>query len=220
MTSAVEVETTDHSAALRALKQLLGAGVLSQGEVVNPELLAERLKLSIRGMALAISTLVAQGLLERCADDRVIVRTVTAGEMAELLDLRAGIEGRVAAHLAVIATDEDVACLRAEIEEQRRAAVTGDKALFMEHAAEFHCMLAERAQFSYAAHIMRTWQDLQKIIGLTALHDKQTMQKIAREHAELLNHVEAHEPMLARECAVQHLKETATRLRLSNAVVA
>lgn len=198
--------------AQRAVRQLLQSGALIAGDSIDVSDLASRLRLDRRSLAIGISNLEADGLVVRTGEGKFTVRAISNEEISEILTLRCGIESRVAERLAAIATEIDLADLRDLVEEQRRAAQVDDKVLFMDHAAEFHCVLAERAKFSHAAEILRNWQDLQRVIGVNALHDRNAMLRVVREHSELLDMIETHQPDEARELLTRHLEATAGRL--------
>ncbi|WP_174186445.1 GntR family transcriptional regulator [Nocardia barduliensis] len=209
------VNTAEVQDAQHTIRRLLQAGVIKGNETVDPGELSSRLGIPRRHIASALSNLEAEGILERRGGRTIVVRVITEDEISEILAIRHDVESRVAEQLARIATDEDIDALRQEIDAQRRAAVADERILFMDHAAEFHCLLAERARFIHAARIMRTWQDLQRVIGVGALHSRHVMLLVAHEHADLVDFIEAGDEQRARELATQHLLATAGRLNIS-----
>ncbi|WP_280447097.1 GntR family transcriptional regulator [Nocardia brasiliensis] len=206
----VNVQRTQYT-----IRRLLQSGVIRAADTVDPIELSTRLRIPRRHIGSALSNLEAEGILERRGDRIFSVRTIASEEIVEILSIRSGIESRVAEQLARAATDEDISDLRVEIDAQRRAAVADERIRFMDHSTEFHCLLAERARFIHAARILRTWQDLQRVIGIGALHNKDVMLSVAHEHAELVDFIEAGNRTRAREFAIEHLRETASRLDVS-----
>lgn len=84
----------------RSLRELIAAGELAPGERVNEVAVAARLGISRGPLREAIQGLAREGLLELITHRGAFVRTVDAGQLRELYELRIALEAYAAKRLA------------------------------------------------------------------------------------------------------------------------
>jgi DNA-binding GntR family transcriptional regulator len=125
------------------LRTLIQTGALTPESVVSERQLAERLGMSKTPIRAALEHLETQGLVTVTPQKGIVVRDLSAREIAELFDVRTAVEPFVAGQLARTAlTGAQRESLRANLSEQRRVAEAGDALAATQWDVAFHRLLA------------------------------------------------------------------------------
>ena len=129
--------------AYRELKALIQTGELSPEATLSERMLADRLGMSKTPIRAALEKLESQGLVTVSPQKGIIVRELSAREIAELFDLRAAIEPFIVARLArSCLADAQRDALKTSVDQQRTAADNADPLLATQLDVAFHRLLA------------------------------------------------------------------------------
>jgi DNA-binding GntR family transcriptional regulator len=126
-----------------ALKGRILSGELAPGTLLSERQLALSLKMSKTPVHAALERLEGDGLVTVAAQQGIVVRAITAQEIADHFELREALETFVAARLAGRLTAEQSARLKRNLQEHRRALRRGDVAEGIRLDSEFHVLLCE-----------------------------------------------------------------------------
>lgn len=142
------------------IRRVLVDGLLSgrwkPGERIVERRVASELNVSQAPVREALRELEALRLIESVPNKGARVREFGAGDMAEIYQVRAGLE-LVAAELALPRLGEDIAPLEREVESLRRATAIGDVEGQIKHSVDFHREIVCAAHNSVLLH---TWESL------------------------------------------------------------
>ncbi len=130
--------------AYRDLKALIQAGDITAESVLSERQLAERLGMSKTPIRAALENLETQGLVTVSPQRGILVRDLSAREIAELFDVRSAAEPFIAnrlARTALTATQREQ--LRTNLNQQHQAATNEDALAATQLDIAFHRLLAE-----------------------------------------------------------------------------
>ena len=129
--------------AYEELKGLIQSGELDPGQPLSERMLSERLGMSKTPIRAALENLETQGLVTVSPQKGIIVRELSAREIAELFDVRAAVEPFVVVQLArACITDAQRDRLNHELDRQRLAAENEDHKSAAQLDIAFHRLLA------------------------------------------------------------------------------
>jgi DNA-binding GntR family transcriptional regulator len=130
--------------ALQQIKELIQAGDLTPQSTLSERLLAARLGMSKTPIRAALENLESQGLVTVSPQKGILVRELSAREIAELFDVRASVEPFIVAQLARSSlTSSQREKLKANLREQRLVARSEDSLAATHLDIAFHRLLAE-----------------------------------------------------------------------------
>jgi DNA-binding GntR family transcriptional regulator len=130
--------------AYREIKELIQAGELTEESMLSERQLAERLGMSKTPIRAALENLETQGLVTVSPQRGILVRDLSAREIAELFDVRESVEPFVAGRLARRSlTPAQRDALNANLRQQQTAAETGDTLAATRLDIALHRSLAE-----------------------------------------------------------------------------
>jgi GntR family transcriptional regulator, transcriptional repressor for pyruvate dehydrogenase complex len=203
------------------LRELVLRGEFKPGQQIIPEReLAEVLNVSRTSVRDAMSKMVAVGLLEQRQGQGTFVSIPgdTRNPLAEamkaqnasledLLEVRMGLECNAAAYAAQRATEEDIRFLEKSIEEMKDEVVSGR--LGTEADVSFHMALSYAMKNPLQVDMMKNFYDF-LFHGirenLAQLYEKPgNIEKIIKQHKEILNAVRDHDPERAFGAMKQHI---------------
>jgi len=201
----------------RHLSELISKGEFRPGERLPPEReLAKQLGVSRPSVREALIALEVEGWVEIRVGSGVVVKPLRPlplpsseeGEGPfELLRARAIIEGETAALAAKEATAEEIAEIRAAVEELRRSHSSGQRSESADR--RFHVAIAKGAHNGPLAVVVQllwdqgrgtVWKRMERHFSTPAL-------RVAtiRDHRAVLEAIEAQQPQKARKAMHQHL---------------
>ena len=129
--------------AYRELKALIQTGEMTSESALSERLLSERLGMSKTPIRAALENLETQGLVTVSPQRGILVRDLSARDIAELFDVRSAVEPFVAGQLARGAlTPDQRERVRTNLSRQHRAATIGDALESTRLDIAFHRLLA------------------------------------------------------------------------------
>jgi DNA-binding FadR family transcriptional regulator len=201
----------------RQLSELISKGEFRPGERLPPEReLAKQLAVSRPSVREALIALEVEGRVEIRVGSGVFVKPLRPlplpspeeGEGPfELLQARAIVEGETAALAAKRATTQEIAEVRAAVEQLRRSHSTGQRSESADR--RFHVAIANAAHNSPLAAVVQLlwdqgrgtlWKQMEKHFSTPALRAA-----TIRDHRAVLEAIEARQPQKARKAMHQHL---------------
>ncbi len=161
----------------------------------------------------ALARLEQEGLVEHEPHRGARVRLVDVGEAVEILEARAVLEGLVARHAAVRATDADVDGLRHILAEMRRLLDRGDLLAASDENAVLHRRLREISGHETASRLISTLRSqLVRFQYRTILLPGRSERSYA-EHEAIVAAIAARNPEAAERAMRSHLSNVAAALR-------
>jgi len=199
------------------LSELISEGEFRPGERLPPEReLAKQLAVSRPSVREALIALEVEGWVEIRVGSGVFVKPLRPLPLSspeegegpfELLRARAIVEGETAALAAKEATTEEIAEVRAAVEELRRSHSGGQRSESADR--HFHLAIAKGAHNGPLAAVVQLlwdqgrgaiWKQMEKHFSTPALRAA-----TIRDHRAILEAIEARQPQKARKAMHQHL---------------
>jgi DNA-binding GntR family transcriptional regulator len=148
----------------------------------------------------ALRRLGSEGLLATLPNKGARVRTWTAGELADIFDLRALLEGHAAARAATRVTDADLGFMNdlvSRMEAATGAGVSPDIDLITELNGAFHGAIVTASGNSLLPELMNSLIHVPVVSHTYRLYSPARMRQSMRQHRELLDAVTAGDPAWA-----------------------
>jgi len=205
-----ELDEPQGQAAYRRLLDEIRRGELPPGARLRETELAERLGISRTPVREAIRLLEADQLVSHQPRLGATVRRLDHGEVVELYEMRAVLEGtaaRLAARSAAMVEIEELAGLNAAM------AAAGSPEAARDLNRQFHQALQQAARNRFLGRSMAAIQKTLLILGPTTLTDPARAAEVVAEHAEVLTAVAGRDGPRA-EAAMRGHIEAALKMRL------
>jgi DNA-binding GntR family transcriptional regulator len=205
-----ETEIPQGQTAYRRLLDDIRNGALLPGARLRETELAERLGISRTPVREAIRQLEADGLVTHLPRQGATIRSLDHGEVIELYEMRAVLEGtaaRLAARAASAIELEELAALNDEL----ATAAPGSTA--REVNRQFHRTLLDSARNRFLVKAMNALQRTLLILGPSTLADGTRATDAVAEHAEILRALSARDGEAAEAAMRLHI-EAALRSRI------
>jgi DNA-binding GntR family transcriptional regulator len=183
-------------------------GTLKPGERLVEDRLSAELGVSRVPVREALRGLSAEGLVTLLPRRGATVVEVTPQDVAELVEVRALLEGLNARLAAQRHDPEIVALLQDTLERGNEAAATGTPEQLSRLNAEFHERLAEASRNSVLADVMRGLRERTSIAF--AINGRDRAREDWQEHAGVLAAVITGDAELAALLATRHVQNAAT----------
>lgn len=199
--------TSDHIA--DALRTAINSGQLEDGAVLNQVELAEHFGVSRVPVREAMRRLEAEGLIDASAHRRAVVRGLSLDRIVEAYELRALLEGHLAAaavpHLDRARLDRLTALNRALREET-------DHVRYLELNAEFHTTLYEAARRPLALEFVDNLrQRAERYVQMWSRgRGLDRARQVAREHALIVRLARQGDADGVRAAVQEHIEHTLT----------
>lgn len=203
-------DTPQGQTAYRQILSEIQQGRLLPGARLRETELAERLGISRTPVREAIRQLEADGLVTHLPRQGASVRGLEYGEVIELYEMRAVLEGtaaRLAARMALPVEIEELAALNAQL----AAAAVGAPA--QEANRQFHRTLIDAARNRYLLKTVSALQKTLLILGPTTLAEPERQEGAVSEHAEVIAALTARDGDAA-ELAMKRHVEAALKARI------
>jgi DNA-binding GntR family transcriptional regulator len=205
---------TDESYAL--LHQAIVRGELSPNERLVEMELAQKFGVGRAAVRAALARLEQDGLVEREPNRGARVRAVSEAEAAEMLEVRAVLEGLAARHAARHATDQDLAALQA-IHAQMQTCLERDDLLgISELNAQWHDMVLAIAHHQTVTSLIHRLRAQHVRFQYRTLLVPGRARHSLEEHQAIMAAVAAHDEAAAENAMRQHLASTVNAMRQSN----
>jgi DNA-binding GntR family transcriptional regulator len=207
-----DIEAPQGQTAYRRLLEEIRSGALSPGARLRETDLAERLGISRTPVREAIRQLEADGLVTHMPRQGATIRALDYGEVIELYEMRAVLEGtaaRLAARAASAIELEELAALNDEL----AAAPPGP--LARELNRQFHRTLLDAARNRFLVKSMSVLQKTLLILGPSTLAEAERAADAVEEHAAILRGLEARDGPAAEMVMRGHI-EAALKSRIKS----
>ena len=192
--------------------RLIMSGEIASGEWLNESALSQRFGVSRGPVREAFRSLEEMGFLRQQKNIGAFVREVTAAEADQIYELREVLDELIARKTATMATPEQIATLRATMDEMSRAVAENDIATYYPINLRFHDLLAQYAGNVKLTAIYRRLMNELHIFRLRGLGKPGGLQKSLQEHRAILKAIEAQDVEGSARAAKQHV--TASRRRV------
>ena len=190
-----------------ALEAAIIAGELKPGERIHADVLAAQYGMSRIPVREALRSLHEAGWVEIKPRYGVHVRRRTAGELDELFQFRAVVEGLVARWAAERRTEADLRRL-SDVVEANRGALDDPAAGAASH---FYAALRDAAKNSVLASTSTALEKRARFYFFTVAHE--LGEDWFHVHERLLDRVRAHDADAAQALACKHVEDTGTAVR-------
>jgi DNA-binding FadR family transcriptional regulator len=212
LSSPVRTETLSIQVA-RQIEALITSGVWPVGTRIPPEKdLVTRLLVSRNTIREALRSLVHTGMLEARAGDGTYVRApselavpllrrVKRGNLAEAVEVRAGLERQAARLASERRTDAEVARMRELLGELRTAVTRDDRAVYTAVDAELHRTILGCCRNELLAEIYEHLGGALKPSSVPGLWDQALAADEVEYHVTLVDAIEAADPTAAEAAA-------------------
>jgi len=182
------------------LRQGILDGTYAQGARLGEADLADSLGVSRTPVREALRRLGSEGLLATLPNKGARVRTWTAGELGDIFDLRALLEGHAAARAAARVTDADISAMNDLVTRMEAATgegVSPDIDLITELNGAFHGAIVTASGNSLLPELMNSLIHVPVVSHTYRLYSPARMRQSMRQHRELLDAVTAGDPAWA-----------------------
>ncbi|MCL6453942.1 MAG: GntR family transcriptional regulator [Alicyclobacillus sp.] len=181
-------------------------GELHTGDHLKEEELAARFHTSRAPVREALYLLQVEGLVERLPRKRTVVREYTDEELAELYDVRIGLECLALERLAA-AEPSAIAARMEEILRRMEAAVEAEDAQTYAHLNDvFHQTLVQGAGNQMLWRIYRQMNNILTILLQVSTQDVVEMQTSVEEHKAIYAAMAERDWARAKELLTQHVR--------------
>jgi DNA-binding GntR family transcriptional regulator len=195
------------------IRQMIVSGALSPGERLFEDRLAEQLGVSRNPVREALRALEGTGLVEVVPRRGAYVSRLELGRAQQLLELRQVLEAYAAEMAARNRTDEDLAAMRACIEQGRRATAANDAVQAAAHHREFHLLIERAARNEYLEPTVAPLRHQTELV-FSMLVDTRGVTGWD-EHQRMLDAIERQDGDAARHATLHHMhsvfRDLATR---------
>ncbi len=190
MTIELSAPVSQTERAYQAIKEMILQGSLRQGEALSILRLCEQLGIGRTPVTAACQRLEYAGLLRIIPKQGIWVHIPSIAEARELYEAQAAIEGYFARKAFDRFTPEDVAALKALIDEQQALGQAGDAYGYMKKDVEFHRYAMRRHPNGTLADLHETLCDRIFPFGMQAAADPARVQQAIREHRRIVRCIE------------------------------
>ncbi|CAH2400773.1 FCD domain-containing protein [Mesorhizobium escarrei] len=195
------------------IERMIIDGELKPNERVNENALSQRLGVSRGPIREACSALSAMGLIEIIPNRGFFIRALSNDEAQDLSEARAGVFGCMAMMLAERVTDPQIAILRALLQRMDEIVKLGDVHVYYPVNLEFHKQIAQMAGNKRLELIYQSFVRELHIQRYRALASRDVLHISNAEHREIVDALEAREPVRALIAARTHILNGIVRTR-------
>jgi DNA-binding GntR family transcriptional regulator len=195
------------------IERMIIDGELKPNERVNENALSQRLGVSRGPIREACSALSAMGLIEIIPNRGFFIRALSNDEAQDLSEARAGVFGCMAMMLAERVTDAQIAILRALLQRMDEIVKLGDVHIYYPVNLEFHKQISQMAGNKRLELIYQSFVRELHIQRYRALASRDVLHISNAEHGEIVDALEARDPVRALVAARTHILNGIVRTR-------
>ncbi len=195
--------------AYRSIRAAIVSGHLEEGERLIEERLSEDLGLSRTPVREAIRRLTQEGFIERHGGYNTRVATFPADEMEQTFHIRQMLESYAAERAARLATDEDIASIRALSDLIARSTPPQSPADYQkisEANEAFHRKIVEAARSTRLTALMSTAFDIGMVDRTYRRYSTEELVRSANHHCEIADAIAARAPDWAGAAMRTHIR--------------
>ncbi len=211
--SNLAAKTTETDQSYAQLHDAIVRGELSPNERLVEMELAQKLGVGRGAVRAALARLEQAGLVEHEPNRGARVRAISEAEAAEMLEVRAVLEGLAARHAARNATDQALATLQ-EIHAQMQACLERDDLLSISDLnAQWHDKLLAIANHQTVTGLIHRLRAQHVLFQYRTLLVPGRARHSLEEHQAVMAAVAAHDEAAAENAMRQHLSSVVNALR-------
>ncbi|MGW2651087.1 GntR family transcriptional regulator [Streptomyces sp. NPDC001393] len=199
--------TLSHRAA-ESIRRAIREGRLAAGELYSVAGLAEEFGVSRTPVREALLVLERQGMVRFERNRGVRVLETTARDVEEIFALRLLLEVPAAARACRLIGVNGLSQIHRELENMRRAAETGDEALFMTYDQRFHEQILSAAGNSRLTAIIGNLRDHVTSRGPSTVGRSRSLDAVLAEHEAIMDALEASDEARTAAAMREHLVTT------------
>ena len=207
---------TETAPSYAQLHQAIVRGELSPNERLVEMELAQKFGVGRAAVRAALARLEQEGLVEREPNRGARVRAVSEAEAAEMLEVRAVLEGLAARHAARNATDQDLVVLQAIHAQMQDRLEQGDLLGISELNAQWHDKILAIANHQTVTTLIQRLRAQHVRFKYRALLVPGRAQHSLEEHQTILIALMAHDEAAAENAMRNHLASVVYALRQSD----
>ena len=204
----------------RYLLGLLIAHKLNPGSRILEKDIVEEMKVSRTPVRNAIIKLVADGLLERTSEKRVIIPVPTGEDVKQIFFIREVLEGEAALLAAMKATDDDIAFLNSFHKKEEEAYLSNDKKKITEANGELHLSIARISENKYLERYIKQvfWRTQIFVFYFDGFYNYQTEnaqtcfqpyeRSSYKDHSDIIEAIISHDGNSAKKRVKKHIRST------------
>lgn len=192
---------------VRALRAAIVQLDLAPGTVISEADIARRFGVSRQPVREAFIRLGQVGLLAIRPQRATVVLRISVAEVMNARFVREAVEAAVAREAAETRPRGLVARLRRLIAAQRRAAAVADGIAFLELDEAFHRALAEGIGRGFTWNVLETIKAQMDRVRFLSFEGATSLSEIIRQHAAIVDAIEARRPAAAEGAMRTHLRE-------------
>jgi GntR family transcriptional regulator of gluconate operon len=199
--------------AAESIRNLIASGDLDGGQRLVETQLAERLSVSRGPIRDALRQLRQEGLVREIPRRGSYVVSLTAADIRDLLDLRAGLEARAARLVIERCSSSDLSALQDAVATMAKASAEGDLSSVRAADLKFHEKVMELSGSPRLQSVfIRHETELQVLLRLEQGRLTDYDGDVTSDHANLLSALRAADPIVAENIFREHVEETRDRL--------
>jgi DNA-binding GntR family transcriptional regulator len=195
------------------LRRAITNGTLMPGQRLVEARLAERLGVSRAPLREAMRILASVGLVSNVPRRGVMVAILRKADAAEIYGLRIALETWAAREACRLATDADLAALRALVADMERSSGSGDVEVLSGSDVIFHRRICEIAANQ---RLLRVWTGILTQIRLLSRQVIGTLyadlHQVPKRHEYIVEAIEQRDPLLAERLVREHIESVAARI--------
>ncbi len=209
----IDIQPAISGAVTTEIRNAILDGTLAPGARIKQEELAARLHVSRAPIRQALVVLERESLVRTLPRRGAIVAPLDPTFLGEIYEVRAALEGYLAARLA-LHRDFDPAPLRQAVAEGQKAASSGDLDRLIQLDLAFHMGLYDAlGNQLLKSFMMAQWVHIRRAMAVTLTSGYR--KRVWSEHAAVLEAIAAGQAAKARAHAIAHLR-SARKVLLSN----
>ena len=197
------------------IERMIIDGELKPNERVNENGLSQRLGVSRGPIREACSALSAMGLIEIIPNRGFFIRALSNDEAQDLSEARAGVFGCMAMMLAERVTDAQLAILKVLLQRMDEIVEVGDVHVYYPVNLEFHKQIGQMAGNNRLSLIYQSFVRELHIQRYRALSSRDVLHISNTEHREIVDAIEARDPIRALTAARTHILNGIVRTRMA-----
>lgn len=201
--------------AYQIIRERILSGLYAEGERLTETRLSEELKLSRTPIREAIGRLTIEGFIERHSGYDTRVAHFPEDEVEQVFEIRRLMECYSARRAARLASEDDIAKLKAIHARMKEDTPPKDKAAYQrltEANEEFHRTIVEAAKSPRLTAIMTTALDVGMVVRTYSMYSEADLRRSLNHHEEIIHAIEARAPEWAASAMSAHLLAGASRV--------
>lgn len=202
-----------HEAILTRLRDMIIEGDLAPGTRINEGQIGEQLGVSRTPLREAIKFLASEGLVELVPTRGAVVKKFSGKEVRDMLEVIRTLEQSAAVRACEVASDEEIAAVRALHDEMQAAYDRGDRLRYYKLNQQIHTRLVALAGNGALSDVHATLQTRLKRIRYVGHEGPEKWAKAIAEHVEMIEALEARDVHRLSDVVGRHLTKAWERVK-------